>query len=667
MKMSLRNRLLALLLVLAGAGALRAQVFDMDYDRRPLVRLDGYWLFQPGDDPRYAQPNFDDSKWKLLKADEDWAAQGYPNLSGIAWYRFKLVLPEHCPPLALYISRLMTTYEVYEDGVKIGGAGSSPSNPTPDHTVPAIIPLRTAGTPHTVTIAIRVWHWPGWASYYGGGPHNPTLVGAQPLIVQQAAQEVAVHSWGIVDEILLAVLEGLAGIAALGFFYLRQNEREYLWFGLMMLLSSLSRCYTNWAAGHDMNVLTRDNIQAVLLVASQLTTIAFFRILLHGRKNWAYWLAVVTTCAAMFANFLDGSLLSVRRSQEVAAILMLPFSAWVLTLLIRQAKKGVADARLLLVPTLLTQVSGLVGNLIWISYLANWQRKTAQQDLTLSHWPFYFTLTDLTSALFLLAMLAILIMRFNRTRREEERLETELDAARNVQHVLIPEELPTIAGFKIASAYQPASEVGGDFFQIVPLNELGCAAGDQPGGALVIVGDVSGKGLQAAMQVSLIVGSLRTLVDHTQRPREILAGLNRRLYERSRGGFTTCLVMRIDADGSVVAATAGHLPPYRNGKEIALDDGLPLGITLDAEYEETRFMLAAGDKLTMISDGVLEARNHRGEIFGFDRTRALSTQEATYIAAAAQEFGQEDDITVLTLLRTHEIREPAMVMVEASQ
>lgn len=655
------------LLLLAASLASRAQVFDMDAARRPLVRLDGMWRFHPGDDPRYAQPGFDDSHWALLKADTDWAGQGYPNLSGIAWYRFQIVVPEHCPPLALYFSRLMTTYEVYEDGVLVGGAGKSPSHPSPDHTVPTIVPLRTAGKPHAITIAIRVWHWDGWASYYGGGPHNPTFVGAQPLIAQIAAQSTISSAWASVDEDLLAILEGLAGIAALGFFYLRYTEREYLWFGLMMLISSVMRCFANWSGNHTMNVLVRDDIQAIMMLFSQLTTIAFFRILLHGRKNWAYWLAIATSIISVFANFLDGTLLTVRRSQEWAAILMLPFSGWVLTLLLRQARRGIADARLLLLPTLLSQVAGLVGNLIWISYLAGWQRKTAAQDLTLSTWPFNITLTDLTSVLFLLAMLAILIMRFNRTRREEERLETELDAARSVQHVLIPEELPTIPGLQVASAYQPASEVGGDFFQIIPLADLGCIADDQPGGALVIVGDVSGKGLQAAMQVSLIVGSLRTLVDHTQRPKEILAGLNRRLSERSRGGFTTCLVMRIDADGSVIAASAGHLPPYRNGREVALDDGLPLGITLDAEYEETRFSIAAGDKLTMISDGVLEARNAAGELFGFDRTRALSTQDATYIAAAAQEFGQEDDITVLTLLRTHDVAQPAMVMVEASQ
>lgn len=664
---AMKRWLLVFALLLTGAAAVRAQVFDMNYDRRSLVRLDGLWRFQPGDDPRYAQPGFDDSHWALLKADTDWATQGYPNLSGVAWYRFQVVVPEHCPPLALYFNRLMTTYEVYEDGVLVGGGGRSRPVPSPDHVVPVIVPLRTAATAHTMTIAIRVWHWDGWASYYGGGPHNPTFIGAQPLIVQMAAQDTVGAAWGQVDQDLLAILEGLAAIAAFGFFYLRTTEREYLWFGLMMFISCVMRCFTNWSANHTMNVLVRDDIQAVIMMFSQLATIAFFRILLDGKKNWAYWLAVATAIASTMINFLDGFVLSVRRSQEWAAILMLPFSAWVLTLLIRQAKRGVSDARLLLVPTLLAQVASLTGNLIWISYLAGWQRKTAAQDLMLSSWPFYFTLTDLTSALFLLAMLLILIMRFNRTRREEERLETELDAARNVQHILIPAELPPMTGFTIASAYQPASEVGGDFFQIIPLADLGCMAGNQAGGALVIVGDVSGKGLQAAMEVSLIVGSLRTLVDHTQRPREILAGLNRRLCEGARGGFTTCLVMRIDADGGVVAATAGHLPPYRNGKEIALDDGLPLGITPEAFYEESRFTLAAGDRLTMISDGVLEARNPAGELLGFDRTRSLSTQDAAYICQAAKEFGQEDDITVLTLVRTADTRESEMVMVEASQ
>ena len=644
-----------LLIVAFCAVAAHAQVFDLDYDREPVVAIDGLWRFHPGDDPHWADSTFDDSKWPLLHSDRDWSSQGYTGLSGFAWYRFRVVVPAGCPPLSLYVPQVFTSYEFYVDGVKIGDFGGLPPNAEPDHAIPQTFSLpRATSAAHTVTFAIRVWHWPGWAMYYGGGPHAVPLIGLTPLVQQHAADALAGHSWTLVDEIVLAILEGLAGLAALGLFYLQATENEYLWFGLMLLFSAAVRCFTIWADFHRFSVLTRDEITAVLTALGGLAAIAFYNRLLHGKRNWFFWLAAASAIAGACVQFADGFLVTVKQSQAFAAFLLLPFSAWVLTLLIRAARAGLDDARLLLLPVLLQQAANLTGELLWLSYLAGWQRKFPQADVTLSHWPFYFTLTDLAAALFLLTMLAILINRFTRTRHEEERFTAELDAARSVQHVLIPDDLPSIPGFTVGGVYKPASEVGGDFYQIIPLAELGCQAGDQTGGALVMVGDVSGKGLQAANTVSLIVGSLRTLADHTQQPAAVLAGLNRRLVERSGGGFTTCLVMLIDAAGGLTIATAGHLPPYRNGKELALDDGLPLGLTLDAAYEETRFQLAPGDKLTLISDGVLEARNLAGELFGFDRTRSLSTQNAAYIAAAAQDFGQEDDITVLTLVRQTE-------------
>ena len=99
-------------------------------------------------------------------------------------------------------------------------------------------------------------------------------------------------------------------------------------------------------------------------------------------------------------------------------------------------------------------------------------------------------------------------------------------------------------------------------------------------------------------------------------------------------------------------ANAGHLSPYRGGTEIPLDPGLPLGIVPGVEYLESARDLAPGVKLTLLSDGVVEARNSSGQLFGFDSTRAISMQSAASIASAAQAFGQEDDITVLTIART---------------
>jgi len=227
-------------------------------------------------------------------------------------------------------------------------------------------------------------------------------------------------------------------------------------------------------------------------------------------------------------------------------------------------------------------------------------------------------------------------------RREKLRMSAEMEAARTVQQVMIPEAIPDVKGFAIESVYRPFGEVGGDFFQILATKD---------GGVLVVIGDVSGKGMPAAMTVSLLVGTVRTLVHYTQGPGEILTAMNKRMLGRSHGGFTTCLVLRADADGRLTAANAGHISPYLNGQELALENGLPLGLAASAVYTESTFALDAARQLTLMTDGVVEARDAKGELLGFERTAALTTKTATEIADAAQQWGQDDDITVLTVAR----------------
>ncbi len=220
------------------------------------------------------------------------------------------------------------------------------------------------------------------------------------------------------------------------------------------------------------------------------------------------------------------------------------------------------------------------------------------------------------------------------------RAETELQAARAVQQVLIPDEIPSVPGFKIESLYRPAGQVGGDFFQILPVAR---------GGVLIVIGDVSGKGMPAAMTVSLLVGTFRTLAHYTASPGEILAAMNRRMLVRSKDGFTTCLVMRADPDGALTMANAGHLPPYCDGEELAVESGLPLGLDAQSSYDEAKFALRSGAQLTLLTDGVVEARSTTGELFGFARAQAWSRKSAEQIVEAARAFGQDDDITVVTL------------------
>ncbi|HTB97142.1 MAG TPA: PP2C family protein-serine/threonine phosphatase [Terracidiphilus sp.] len=232
--------------------------------------------------------------------------------------------------------------------------------------------------------------------------------------------------------------------------------------------------------------------------------------------------------------------------------------------------------------------------------------------------------------------------RYVKTRTEKALLESEMTAARQVQQVILPNSDQAIPGFAVESAYIPAREVGGDFFQVLP-------AGD--GGLLLVIGDVSGKGLPAAMLVSLVIGAIRATADETHDPVVLLGKLHSQIAGRTPDGFVTALAVFIAKDGTATIANAGHLSPYMDGREMELPGALPLGLMGGGQFEAMTFAVRAGSRLTFLSDGVIEAQKADGELFGFERAQAMSQEWAGAIAEAAVEFGQADDITVVTIER----------------
>ena len=156
-------------LLSVACGGLRAQTFDLVNDRMPVASLDGLWRFHTGDDPSWADPNFDDSKWPLLRSDKDWSQQGYKGYSGMAWYRFQVRVPAGLDHISLYLPPIYTCYEVFADGRLIGTYGSMPPKAMPveggeDFRVYAL-PVRVREA-REIEIALRIWHWPVWARYY---------------------------------------------------------------------------------------------------------------------------------------------------------------------------------------------------------------------------------------------------------------------------------------------------------------------------------------------------------------------------------------------------------------------------------------------------------------------------------------------------------------------
>jgi serine phosphatase RsbU (regulator of sigma subunit) len=210
-----------------------------------------------------------------------------------------------------------------------------------------------------------------------------------------------------------------------------------------------------------------------------------------------------------------------------------------------------------------------------------------------------------------------------------------------------------LPGLVVECEYHPAREVGGDFFQIIP------QPADQS--LLIVAGDVTGKGLKAGMLVALLVGAIRSTAEATTQPLAVLQALNRRLLGRANAQ-ATCLALRIEANGNVTLANAGHIAPYVNGEPMEMEGSLPLGVVENAEFSIALLKLSEHDRLMLMSDGIAEARDANGELFGFDRVQELmrTASSAVEIASVAQRFGQEDDISVISITRS-EVLTPLLV------
>jgi hypothetical protein len=639
-----KSSLPAVLALLIACTCAPAQDVDLGKDAQSVVQLDGLWRFQPGDDLHWADPAFDDSRWALLHADQTWSSQGYPGMSGYAWYRFTVQIPAGSAPVSMRVPPILSGYTLYLDGEQ--KAAVAPQGPSilirsPDYLT---VPLTTsaASGARTIHVAIRVWHSPVWASYAGGGPIRAGMVGDARLLATQAERFQLSRTAQNVDYYVDTLLRAMIGLLILGLFLLRPREREYLWFAAIQLFGGADDILNFFHRAYAvLPIPFFDLADSVLTAGFWISGLIFFATVLKQKRGVWFKIALVCAIVSPLATPLYWwGWVPVPVSDILTSLLVLPSLVWVLSLLIVRSVRGDADARLLLVPVLLVDGMYLVGNVVedlgQFGLIPRFDLFSYRIHLV----PFDFSLYELFNILFLMAMMAFLIRRFSQARQQEERLLGEFEAARQVQQILVPEDAPHVPGFQIEAVYLPADSVGGDFFQQIP---------DGRGGVLIVVGDVAGKGLPAAMMVSMLVGAIRAEAAHSSDPAALLATLNERMLGRTQGGFATCLAAHLSADGVLTIANAGHIPPYRNGEALEMNGALPLGITADPGYKPKRFILAQGDRLTFISDGVLEATSATGELFGFDRAAAISTQTADQIAKAAEQFGQEDDITVLAL------------------
>ena len=625
-----------------------------------VVTLYGPWKFHVGDNPQWADPSFDDSQWETVDLTptpqttlpavpipgfvSGWTARGHAGYAGYAWYRIRVRISGASGPLALLAPQHFdSAFQVFLNGHLAGAFGKfNGSTPELSYENPAMFSLPASeyrpGPDGITLLAFRFYMSPVNLQHLGtGGMHEAPRIGlpaaAGAVYAVEWEQEYLRLSSAVAAALMYFFFALLTGMM----FAFNRREKILLW---PMSACILSMIYAVLIFSTDAEWLSFVRLQALIDFAVttawylwMLTWWAYFGL---QRKRWLQKIIIVLGIVELIqAEFFVFALhVGTASHRLIVAAQIRDFifgaTSFLITAVIawlgwNSSARGKWPLYLAL---LFFALPDLVPLLEFLQIRANWQPFGIQLPLSL---------LCIVAMLFFFSI--VLFQQFRASLERQQATEEDMRQAQEVQSLLIPHQAPDVPGWRIDSEYRPARQVGGDFFQVLPGSD---------GSLLIVVGDVSGKGLQAAMTVSAIVGALRSCA--LRAPAAVLAHLNRLLCGQI-GGFVTCTATLITEDGVMTVANAGHLPPYRNGEELSAPTGLPLGILVETNYGESRFDLAPADRLTFISDGVVEARSARGELLGFERMAALTSKPATEIAAAAHRWGQQDDITVLTVAR----------------
>lgn len=639
------------------------------------IALDGPWQFHLGDDLTWASPETNDTSgedgWEQLTADRPWGEQGHLSYTGYAWYRRHLKVEPSAgasPDFHLLIPRIEDVYEIYWNGRLVGKQGKFPPDSRYPYTPqPQIYPM---GQAREGVLAVRVWKAPldSFDNGLQGGFVSPPILGSEAALADHKAARD--YRWLYSRQYLFAIDSLYFLVMALSLLaWLRdRSQKLLLWMSLyasgplltlFLVILPLPWSY-RFALGwlQPVHALIDISLWYLLLWLLRLTDNRFLTRLTFGLA-WTTLIANVLDGMLTFIDWTNPAAVHWEQGLDAFFTIFETLPELLPLLIVAFALRKKLDLARWLV-AIFAFTSSLISNF----------RIAVSQGSRFTHWtlgrtinaPLFtilgnpFTPLTLANTALLLSVVYAVYRYTREAALRQGAMEQELRSAQELQQVLIPERLPSLPGYTVTSAYLPAQEVGGDFFQVIP---------DGPdGSSWLILGDVSGKGLRAAMTVSLIVGMLRTLVDFTPEPAEMLRGLNRRLYGRLHNGFATCLVMRLHPGGGCVMASAGHPAPFLQQQEIDLPGALPLGLEPEVVYEQRAVELREGDHLVLYTDGLLEARAANGEIYSFQRLRDLmehrpSAEQAT---KAATDFGQEDDITVLTLTRLEHGQKPSTLL-----
>lgn len=618
---------------------------------RATVRLDGPWRFAIGDDPRWADPAYDDSAWPTVDISQPASSQGIDSYSGFAWYRLRLdprplatvAGTSAGQPLELLVTpNSVGQLAVYINGIETGRTRGMDEQLSMYQSPPFTVPLPPS--PNTpIVLAIRSWAGPS-VTIHRGILSRVELGPASDLADRLQTDRARQWDENAVSSLVVAFLFFCVSVLGFALYLAQRNHPEYLWLGILCVTVAIRGAFD---AIYGLSLIPLSVYQNFSAVSGHIFMAVTAEFVLRftgskAHKTVRIFQASVLVLALFYFVHLD----QVYEILSVAAEVV--FCVLVCVLLFRAWRAGRTDAGVMLVPFFLGATADSANTVIDYAAGHHWLPDTLASPLY-HVGPIQFGTGIVAYSIFLLSLIAVILYRFIRVSQDEQRSDAEIAAARSVQSLLIPTQLPSNKNFMLESAYLPVHGVGGDFFQVLPL---------QDESLLLVVGDVSGKGLQAAMNSSTLVGALRNELAHE--PATVLNHLNRVLIGAvsSPGNvpdldaapcFATCLCARIYPSGKLVVANAGHLGPYRDGRELELPSSLPLGVIAGVEYEQVTYHLDQGDRLVFLSDGVVEAQSASGELFGFERTQQVSNESARYIAQTARHFGQTDDITVISI------------------
>lgn len=536
-------------------------------------------------------------------------------------------------------------YEAYVNGTLVGRFGTFPPHVKTMRPLVRSFSIPNAAVPgDSMVIAVRFFSPSVLNGGWGGlRTSRPIVLGAKDVLEDAFAAHLAEVQYPWLPDICVRFVSMLLAIGLLILFWWQRQFTEYVWIACYFFAMTAWTVFVDYQTAEPISLQARSFFDTGLTSIAKVFLLQFaFAFLKRPMPPWLriYQISLLFQLvmpALVFAGWTRET-----TADLVALIWNMPYAFLLPAVVLWRYLRGHREAGLLAIPLFLININDMLNELGWL--LFQLKLRNSPDDLIP---PFDIGVVtvyigQVEGLLFVVSIGALLIYRFHRTSQQQARAQAELEAARSMQEVMVPKRLHRAAGFVIESAYIPAQEVGGDFFQLFPNDD---------GSLLVVIGDVSGKGVKAAMLVSMILGLLQKTVETVRSPAQILRDLNRCLIGQTDGKFATCCCALMSPDGHVTAANAGHLSPYSDGVELELPGGLPLGLSIEADYEEIELNLPAGKRWLFLSDGVVEARSKSGELYGFERTRGLSILAVNKIAETAQQFGQEDDITVLGIKR----------------